>query len=954
DKAVNMLRSVALSRQALRQRQLILASANTSANASSASRSAVPHRIGEPAMRPWTTQARSMGFFSDIKKQIQNEMENNEELKKSLQELQATKEKLQSVEKAAKDKMQEMSTMSEEAQKAFRDSAASASQKLKDSVEESVKNATAASNAQKETQENKQPAQNAEAKEGEDANAKADESEQIPHEPSQLDNARAFASKWFSKISEQKNKVINPKVKREWQEAARELFGSKEKQSVDDALSSVRTPSVAKPKKSVDDEEAAEYTGPSALVAVKEDVSAWEKIGARFREAPIIQGILDAAKKAARTDAGRKVGEKAKFAKDKIGDAREDVLEFWETSQNPWVYRMSSIYDGLFGETPMAMAIKEIRRAEPDFILEQWKENIAEVVLPAVLDAFLRGNSRDLKKWFGEAAYNRVNFAIRERKSEGLVVDPTVLDIENVEIMEASAEDKQAPIILMKFNTQQINCIRNREGEIIEGAEDEVMMHIYIFAFQRSYDEEAEALRWRIVEIQMMRTHIAFTPAAPLGIQSCRRSPRFAVARSGTTMAGGRSVTPLHRRASVASQPAQQEPAVIEDSEGEDDFRSYEPIDMLQDAGINATDIARLKEDGFATIGQLFQVSQKRLLSVKGVSESKLEKVVRYGDRAWVGLREMLTSGLQLLQAGRKLMPEKSGFVSASELFMKSKNKLFITTGSKQFDQILGGGIETMSLTEIHGEYRTGKTQLCHTVRGYLLINKQVVISYISSASQIECHPPDSHFRIGKVAFVDTEGTFRPVSARLHILGILSLTCLQQNRVAEIAQSRFNIEPSEVLDNIIVARAHSHDAQMELVTKLGALFANEFQDPEQGPFRLLIIDSVTALFRTDFSGRGELSERQQRLNQHLMRLVKHAEEFNIAVLVVNQVMADPGANSMFGPVMKPVGMCVVLKMDLMSTNDFVKEGIKIVDSPSMPEAECTIQLCGGGIADAED
>ncbi|KAE8899644.1 Meiotic recombination protein [Phytophthora fragariae] len=333
------------------------------------------------------------------------------------------------------------------------------------------------------------------------------------------------------------------------------------------------------------------------------------------------------------------------------------------------------------------------------------------------------------------------------------------------------------------------------------------------------------------------------------------------------------------------------------DDEEEDGLRSYEPIDLLQDAGINATDIAKLKSDGFATIGQLFQVSQRKLLDVKGINEAKMGK---------------------LLQAGKKLMPEKSGFVSASTLYQQSQSKIFITTGSKQFDQILGGGLETMSVTEVHGEFRTGKTQLCHT----LCVTAQL--------------PRYRGGGAGKIAFIDTEGTFRP------------------NRVAEIAKERYNMDPEDVLANIIVARAHSHDAQMDLVIKLGVLFA----DPDEGPFRLLIIDSVTALFRTDFSGRGELSERQQRLNQHLVRLVKHAEEFNIAVLVVNQVMADPGANMMFGSGMKPAGGHVMSHG--VHTRVLMKKGraenriCKIIDSPCMPEAECSIQLYAGGITDSDE
>ena len=277
------------------------------------------------------------------------------------------------------------------------------------------------------------------------------------HTNEAMEGARAFVKNFFASIASQKNKVIHPtkflKLRDEWKDAAEELFGKTEKQTVDEALASVRTPFMQKAKKTEDDnDDSAEYRGTSALVAVKEKESAWRRVSARFREAPIIQGILNAAKQAAKTDAGKKVHQTTKHVKDKISDAQEEVLEVWETSQNPWVYRLSSIYDGLFGETPMGVAIKEIRRAEPDFILEKWKENIERIVLPGVLEAFLRGNSRDLKKWFGEAAYSRVNIAIRERKSEGLVMDPHVLSIDNVEVIEATVRTAYFWCCLMCFS----------------------------------------------------------------------------------------------------------------------------------------------------------------------------------------------------------------------------------------------------------------------------------------------------------------------------------------------------------------------------------------------------------------------------------------------------------------------------------------------------------------------
>ncbi|CAH0473439.1 unnamed protein product [Peronospora belbahrii] len=818
-------------------------------------------------------QSRSMGTFSNLKNQIKNEMDKNEELKNYFEELEKTKEQYKSVEKVAKTKMSEMSSITKVAAKSFQEQASQASQNIKESYENTTKVSKAAKAETKACSKHTDTKCDCETekfkKDGEDSEGTNET----------IDGAREFVKNFFASIGIQKNRLVHPnklfKLRDEWMEAAQELFGKTEKKTVDEALASVRTPSIEKVKKAeVDDDEHAEYTGTSALVAVKNEESAWQRVSARFREAPIIQGILNAAKQAAKTDAGKKVHQTTKQVKDKLSDAQEEVLEVWETSQNPWVYRLSSIYDGLFGETPMGVAIKEIRRAEPDFILEEWKKNIEEIVLPGVLEAFLRGNSRDLKKWFGEAAYSRVNIAIRERKSEGLVLDPHVLSIDNVEVIEATAEDKQAPIILMRFQAQQINCIRNREGEIVEGSEDEVLAYYYIFAFQRDYDEEQESLRWRVVDLHMQRGNRTSNETLQKGRMGMIRSERHS--------------KEVELQSSAVS-------CVDDINDEEYTLRSYEPIDLLQDAGINTTDIAKLKNGGFATIGQLFQVSQRKLLGVKGISESKMDK---------------------LLQAGRKLMPEKSGFVSANTLYLQSLSKIFITTGSKQFNKILGGGLETMSVTEVHGEYRTGKTQLCHT----LCVTAQLPRSRGGGA--------------GKVAFVDTEGTFRP------------------NRVAEIAKERYKLDPEDVLDNIIVARAHSHDAQMDLIIKLGVLFA----DPDQGPFRLLIIDSVTALFRSDFSGKGELSERQQQLNQHLVRLVRHAEEFNIAVLVVNQVMADPGANVIFGSAMKPVGGHVMSHG--VHTRVLMKKGradnriCKIIDSPCMPEAECSIQLCTGGIMDS--
>lgn len=155
-------------------------------------------------------------------------------------------------------------------------------------------------------------------------------------------------------------------------------------------------------------------------------------------------------------------------------------------------------------------------------------------------------------------------------------------------------------------------------------------------------------------------------------------------------------------------------------------------------------------------------------------------------------------------------------------------------------------------------------------------------------------------------------------------------------RLRDIAL-RFNMDPEEALENIIYSRAYNSEHQMDLISLLAAKFA---EDP--GKYKLLIVDSIISLFRSDFSGRGELGERQQKLNQMLSKLTKIAEEFNIAVFITNQMMADPGAGLTFVPdPKKPIGGHILAHAS--TTRISLKKGrnetriAKIYDSPDLPE-----------------
>ncbi|CAL1527049.1 unnamed protein product [Lymnaea stagnalis] len=329
------------------------------------------------------------------------------------------------------------------------------------------------------------------------------------------------------------------------------------------------------------------------------------------------------------------------------------------------------------------------------------------------------------------------------------------------------------------------------------------------------------------------------------------------------------------------------------DDEDEDSF--FQDIDILQNHGINMADIKKLKQAGICTVKGIQMNTRKKLCTIKGISEAKMEKIK---------------------EAAAKLCGE-SAFLTALEYAIKRKQVFKVSTGSQELDKLLGGGIESMAITEAFGEFRTGKTQLSHT----LCVTTQI--------------PGAKGYCGGKVVFIDTENTFRP------------------DRLRDIAD-RFNVDQSAVLDNVLYARAYTSEHQYELLDFVAAKF---YEEP--GVFKMLIVDSIMALFRVDFSGRGELADRQQKLAQLLSRLQKISEEYNVACFVTNQMTADPGATMSFqADPKKPIGGHILAHAStvrIMFRKGRAENRIaKIYDSPDLPENEATFAIGPGGIMDAKE
>ena len=309
--------------------------------------------------------------------------------------------------------------------------------------------------------------------------------------------------------------------------------------------------------------------------------------------------------------------------------------------------------------------------------------------------------------------------------------------------------------------------------------------------------------------------------------------------------------------------------------------------------GVGSATAEKLREAGYHSVEAIAVATPAELAAAAEIGEAVAAKIIS-------AAREAVDIG---------------GFETGEKILERRKSIRKLTTGSKALDSLLGGGIETQAITEFYGEFGSGKTQIAHQ----LAVNVQL--------------PEEQGGLNGSAIIIDTENTFRP------------------ERIAEMATA-VGLEPEEALRNIHVARAYNSNHQMLLVEKATEL-AEELKDTEK-PVRLLIIDSATAHFRTEYVGRGTLADRQQKINKHLHDALRFGDLFNAAVMITNQVQARPDV--FFADPTKPVGGHIVAHTATFRVYLRKSKGEKriarLVDSPYLPEGEVVFAVVKEGIRDA--
>lgn len=301
---------------------------------------------------------------------------------------------------------------------------------------------------------------------------------------------------------------------------------------------------------------------------------------------------------------------------------------------------------------------------------------------------------------------------------------------------------------------------------------------------------------------------------------------------------------------------------------------------------------------GEATLKKLKEAG---VISMRTLAVYPLTKLI---DDAGIGEK----TALKIIKAAQDI--EKMGFKSADLIWEKRRNLNHLTTSSQNFDDLLAGGIEPGSVTELFGEYRTGKTQLAHQ----LCVNVQ--------------QPYDKGGLEGNALYIDTEGTFRP------------------ERIIQMATA-LELDYNQVLKNIIIGRAYNSDHQVLLAREAARII-------KEKNIKLVIVDSIIGHFRSEYVGRGTLANRQQLLNSHIHDLLRLTETFDeLAVVFTNQVSSRPDV--FYGNPITHTGGHVLAHG--ATVRIYLRKGkgeqrvAKIVDAPHLPEEDAVFTITEDGIRD---
>ena len=340
--------------------------------------------------------------------------------------------------------------------------------------------------------------------------------------------------------------------------------------------------------------------------------------------------------------------------------------------------------------------------------------------------------------------------------------------------------------------------------------------------------------------------------------------------------------------------------------------------------GVGAVRKQRLLDSGITNPMDLMVRGPVEIADITGMDRDQAENVVS-AARDFMIKNDIMS---KTFQTGREKLQERKTIID--------KNR--ISAGCDALNDLLGGGFEPQAVTEFYGIYGSGKTQICHTAAVMAQLTK------------------DKGGLEGEVIWIDTEGTFRPERIRDIVIDRELVPLQERTKKSDPKIPVNEKDVDEFLDKIMVANATNASHQELIVDKIREMLKVHKQEEEGQKTAprvvLIIVDSLTTHFRVEYTGRGLLQPKQASLNQHIHKLIKTAEIYNIAVIFTNQVIANPEG---FGNPIKPVGGNVLAHASTyriyLKKGAGVKRVAKMDDSPMHEQKEVVFETTIAGCVD---
>lgn len=316
-----------------------------------------------------------------------------------------------------------------------------------------------------------------------------------------------------------------------------------------------------------------------------------------------------------------------------------------------------------------------------------------------------------------------------------------------------------------------------------------------------------------------------------------------------------------------------------------------------------------------------YRAKYKSLEDLPGIGTDLIEKLRKQGFNTVENLatatpRELVFKGsgigeevaIKIIEEAKKIDKLAVQFVTAEEYIKIQGPIVRLTSGCSSLDRLLRGGLRKKSITEFFGEFGSGKSQLCHQ----LAVTVQL--------------PLEEGGLDGGCMYIDTEKVFNA------------------DRCMEMAKRFPSLDSDTIFKRILVAKAHNSVHQMMLLDHSDKII-------KENNIKLIIVDSLTSHFRSEYLGRGTLAPRQQLINKHMHKLKRLAGAFDAVAIVTNQVLATPTEYAGYEP--SPIGGNIVGHMAhtrlYMRKAPGNKRIVKVTASPFLPVGETPILISDGGI-----